>query len=57
VNLLVDHSAANTTSSSAEGAITANDVLMQLGADPQDPDAPRFFLEGAIQTALVQAWP
>jgi hypothetical protein len=57
VRLLVDHSAAGTSTSTASGGVTANDAILQLGADPQDPDPPRFFFEGAIQTALVQAWP
>jgi glycerophosphoryl diester phosphodiesterase len=57
VRLMVDHSTAGTTTTDVTGGVTANDAVLQLGADPQDPDAPRFFFDGAIQTALVQAWP
>ncbi len=57
VRLMVDHSDAGTTTVDVTGGITPNDAVLQLGADPQDPDVPRYFFDGAIQTALVQAWP
>lgn len=57
VRLMVNHSDAGTTTTDVTGGITPNDAVLQLGADPQDPEAPRFFFDGAIQTATVQAWP
>lgn len=57
VSMLVDHSSAAVTTGSAEGPIVANDAILQLGADPQDPDAPRYFLQGEVQAAIVQSWP
>jgi glycerophosphoryl diester phosphodiesterase len=57
VHLLVDHDLHAVSPETISGGITPNDAVLQLGADPQDPDPPRFFFDGEIQTAIVQAWP
>lgn len=55
VRMWIDNDDSAVTITSATGGITNNDMPVVLGADPQ-PAGPRFFFDGEIQMALVQAW-
>ncbi len=50
----------NTQDAIAAGPYTdgveQNDSIALLGADPQTTDAPRYYFDGRIQLAVLQAW-
>lgn len=56
VRMWIDNDAGPVMVVSTRGGVVNNDVPMMLGADPEDGGAARFYFDGEIQMAMVQAW-
>ena len=56
VRMWIDNDDSAVTIVNVTGGVVNNDVPAILGADPQGAGASRFYFDGEIQMALLQAW-